>query len=139
MPEEEQKVEKEYLHKLMQIMTKLRSLNKSEDFLKILKKKKLDTRYFTIYFDKNFINLNNNISKYLNISFVMKKKIGNAVTRNKIKRRLKSIVQKILKDKDVINLSYGYVVFGKNSVYKSSFKNIFDETSKTFKKINNYI
>ena len=74
LPEEEQKVEKEYLHKLMQIMTKLRSLNKSEDFLKILKKKKLDTRYFTIYFDKNFINLNNNISKYLNISFVMKKK-----------------------------------------------------------------
>ena len=39
LPEEEQKVEKEYLHKLMQIMTKLRSLNKSEDFLKILKKK----------------------------------------------------------------------------------------------------
>ena len=69
----------------------------------------------------------------------MKKKIGNAVKRNKIKRILKSIVQKILKDKEVINLSYGYVVFGKNSVYKSSFKNIFDETSKTFKKINNYI
>ena len=66
-------------------MIKFKSLNRSKDFLKILKKKKLNTKYFTIYFDKNLTNLN----KQLNISFVMKKKIGNAVTRNTIKRRLK--------------------------------------------------
>ena len=66
-------------------MIKFKSSNRSEDFLKILKKRKINTKYFTIYFDKNLINLN----KYLNISFVMKKNLGNAVTRNKIKRKLK--------------------------------------------------
>ena len=66
-------------------MTKLKSLNRSKDFIKILKKEKLNTKYFTIYFSKN----SKNFSKYLNISFVMKKKIGNAVKRNKIRRKLK--------------------------------------------------
>ena len=61
-------------------MIKFKSLNRNKDFLKILKKKKINTKYYTIYFDRNSKNLN----KYLNISFVMKKKIGNAVTRNKI-------------------------------------------------------
>ena len=74
-------------------MIKFKSLNRSKDFLKILKKKKLNTKYFTIYFDKNL----KNFSKYLNISFVMKKNIGNAVIRNRIKRKLKYAVQKIYK------------------------------------------
>ena len=89
--EEEQKVEKKFRLKLSSKMIKFKSLNRSKDFLKILKKKKLNTKYYTIYFDKN----SKNINKYLNISFVMKKKIGNAVTRNKIKRKLKYAVQKI--------------------------------------------
>ena len=70
-------------------MIKFKSLKSSKDFVKILKKSKLNTRYFTIYFDKNSTNFN----KYLNISFVMKKNIGNAVTRNRIKRKLKYAVQ----------------------------------------------
>ena len=39
-------------------MIKFKSLNKSKDFLKILKKKKLNTKYFTIYFSKNLKNIN---------------------------------------------------------------------------------
>ena len=113
-------------------MTKLKSLNHSKDFIKILKKEKLNTKYFTIYFSKN----SKNFSKYLNISFVMKKKIGNAVTRNKIKRKLKNAVQKVLRGKDLINLDYTYVVFGKNNVYKDNFGSILHEMNKTFKKIN---
>ena len=113
-------------------MTKLKSLNRSKDFIKILKKEKLNTKYFTIYFSKN----SKNFSKYLNISFVIKKKIGNAVTRNKIKRKLKNAVQKVLRGKDLINLDYTYVVFGKNNVYKDNFGSILHEMNKTFKKIN---
>ena len=78
-------------------MIKFKSLNQSKDFLRILKKKRLNTKYFTIYFDKNLRNLKKDFNKYLNISFVMKKNIGNAVTRNKIKRKLRYAVQKILK------------------------------------------
>ena len=131
MQEEEQRVEKKYQLKLSSQMIKFKSLNRSKDFLKILKKKKLNTKYYTIYFDKN----SKNINKYLNISFVMKKKIGNAVTRNKIKRKLKYAVQKILSKNKLIDLNYTYVIFGKNNVYKDKFADVLDEVNETFKKI----
>ena len=67
----------------------------------------------------------------------MKKKIGNAVTRNKIKRKLKYAVQKISKESSLIDLSCTYVIFGKNNVYKDKFSNIFNEVNETFKKIKN--
>ena len=112
-------------------MIKFKSLNSSKDFVKILKKKRLNTKYFTVYFDRN----SKNIDKYLNISFVMKKKVGNAVIRNKIKRKLKYAVQKIIKEKQLIDLDYTYVIFGKNNVYKDKFANVLEEVNKTFKKI----
>jgi len=113
-------------------MIKFRSLNQSKDFLKILKKKRENTKYFTIYFGKNF---KNNSNKYLNISFVIKKNVGNAVTRNKIKRKLKYAVQKISRERQLIDLNYTYVIFGKNNVYKDKFVNVLKEVSKIFKKI----
>ena len=116
-------------------MIKFKSLNQSKDFLRILKKKRLNTKYFTIYFDKNLRDLKKDFNKYLNISFVMKKNIGNAVTRNKIKRKLRYAVQKILKEKQLIDLNYTYVIFGKNNVYKDKFVNILNEVNKTFKRI----
>ena len=112
-------------------MIKFKSLNRNKDFVKILKKKRLNTKYFTIFFDKNLTNFN----KYLNISFVMKKNVGNAVRRNKIKRKLKAAVQKILKEKQVLDLNYTYVILGKNNVYKDKFPFIFREASNVFKRI----
>ena len=61
---------------------KIVSLSKNEDFKLILSGKKISNKYLTIFF-KKLSDKNNNS---LNISFVTKKKIGNAVTRNKIKR-----------------------------------------------------
>ena len=113
-------------------MIKFKSLNQSKDFLKILKKKKINTKYFTVYFDKNF---NNNSNKLLNISFVMKKNVGNAVIRNKIKRKLKYAIQKITKEKKLIDLNYTYIIFGKNNVYKDKFAFVLDDVNETFKKI----
>ena len=113
-------------------MIKFKSLNQSKEFLKILKKKRLNTKYFTIYFDKNF---KNGFNKYLNISFVMKKDVGNAVIRNKIKRKLKYAIQKISKEKKLIDLNYTYVIFGKNNVYKDKFANVLSEVNETFEKI----
>ena len=129
--EEEQRGEKDYLLKLNSQMIKFKSLNQSKDFIKILKKKRFNTKYFTIYFDKNLKKFN----KYLNISFVMKKKIGNAVIRNKVKRKLKYAVQKISCDSRLIDTNYTYVIFGKNNVYKDKFVNVLNEVSETFKKI----
>ena len=116
-------------------MIKFKSLNRSKDFLEILKKKRINTKYFTIFFNKNSRNFKKDLNKYLNISFVMKKNIGNAVTRNKIKRKLKSAVQEISKKKQIIDLNCTYVIFGKNNVYKDKFPLILGEVKDVFKKI----
>ena len=116
-------------------MIKFKSLNKSDQFLKILKKKKINTKYFSIYFGKNSNSIKKNGNKNLNVSFVMKKNIGNAITRNRIKRKLKAAVQKILNKDHLINLNYTYVIFGKNNVYKEKFTHILNETNESFKKI----
>jgi len=100
-----------------------------------LKKKRLNTKYFTIYFEKNPKRIKINVRKILNISFVMKKTIGNAVKRNKIKRKLKAAVQKTLQEKQLLDLNYTYVIFGKNNVYKDQFPLVFSEVNDVFKKI----
>ena len=46
------------------------------------------------------------------------KKVGNAVKRNRIKRRLKSTVQKLLKVNSAINSNYTYIIFGIRKVYE---------------------
>ena len=65
----------------------------------------------------------------------MKKNLGNAVTRNRIKRKLKSAVLKISREKQLIDLNYTYVIFGKNNVYKDKFANVLGEVNETFKRI----
>ena len=113
LQEEELKVEKQFQHKLK--MVKLESLKKSNQFVKVLKEKRFHSNYFSIFAAKNFYKptFKNNLL----ISFVMKKKIGNAVKRNKIRRKLKAIVQKLLKKRGAINRDYTYIVFGKSNAY----------------------
>ena len=126
--DEELKVEKRFLLK----MVKLISLKKSDHFRKALKEKKVHTDFFSIFASKNFL------EKYKNdllISFVMKKKIGNAVKRNRIRRKLKAIVIKMLKIKGAINLNYTYIVFGKTKAYFAKHEELFEEMLKGFKKI----
>ena len=119
-------------------MIKFKSLTQNKEFLEILKKKRIHTKYFTIYFNKNTKNFKKDINKYINISFVAKKSIGNAIQRNKIKRKLKFAVQKIIKEKQPLDLNYTYVVFGKNNVYRDKFKYVFGEINETFRKIKNF-
>ena len=71
----------------------------------------------------------------LSVSFVMKKKIGNAVKRNRIKRKLKAIIMKISKIKGAIKMNYTYIIIGKNKAYKVEHKKLFDEMCKTFEKV----
>ena len=114
-------------------MIKLKNLESDFQFKKLLTQKKIITDYFSIYFGKNLSRENNN---KLNISFVMKKKIGNSVIRNKIKRRLRSAIQKRLKDKKFIDVNYSYIVFGKSKTFTEKYSIISDALDKTFSKIN---
>ena len=109
---------------------KISSLSKSEDFRNILKGKKLANRYFTIFFKK----LVNRENKELNMSIVTKKKLGNAVKRNKIKRRLKNIVNQFLKI-SIINLNYSYLIIAKKEIINAPFSDIRDTLFKDYKKI----
>ena len=114
-------------------MVKLESLKKSNQFKKVLKEKKVHSEYFSIFAAKNFYK--HKYKTNLLISFIMKKKIGNAVKRNRIKRRLKSIVHKLLKRNSVINLNYTYVIFGKEKVYKEENDSLFENMKKSFKRM----
>ena len=114
-------------------MIKLKNLKSDFQFKRLLSQKKIHTDYFSVYFGKNFTKENNN---KLNISFIMKKKVGNSVVRNKIKRRLRSVIQKNLKSKKFIDINYSYIIFGKSKVFTEKYSTFSDELDKTFSKIN---
>ena len=114
-------------------MTKLKSLKKNNHFKLALKEKKVHSDFFSIFAAKNFIPSKN--KNLLHISFVMKKKIGNAVKRNKIRRKLKAIVYKLLKIKGAINSNYTYIVFGKSNAYAEKQSILMPAMIKSFNKI----
>ena len=114
-------------------MVKLESLKKSNQFRKALKEKKIHTDYFSLFAAKNFFNPKQKSN--LLISFVMKKKIGNAVKRNKIRRKLKAIVQKLTKKKGAINKDYTYIVFGKSNAYTQKHDVLLQSMEKSFSEI----
>ena len=114
-------------------MVKLESLKKSYQFKKALKEKKIHTDYFSLFAAKNFFNPKQKTN--LLISFVMKKKIGNAVKRNKIRRKLKAIVQKLLKKRGAINKDYTYIVFGKSNAYTQKHNILLPLMEKSFSKL----
>tara|TARA_Y100001970_G_C13519950_1_gene502472 strand:+ start:63 stop:425 length:363 start_codon:yes stop_codon:yes gene_type:complete len=118
-------------------MIKLQSLKKNSHFETVLKHKVVNSDLYAIYRTKNFIKKSKETKK-LYISFVMKKKIGNAVKRNRIRRRLKSIVQKLLKINSLINLNYTYVIFGKERAYKENHDSLFEKMKKSFKRMNGH-
>ena len=114
-------------------MVKVESLKKSNQFRKALKEKKIHTDYFSIFAAKNFFKAKHKAN--LLISFVMKKKISNAVKRNKIRRKLKAIVQKLLKKKGAINKDYTYIVFGKSNAYAQKHDILLPLMEKSFSKL----
>ena len=109
---------------------KILSLSKNEDFKSLLKGKKISNKYLTIFF-KNLSNKSNN---YLNISFVTQKKLGNAVKRNKIKRRLRNIMSQIIQISK-INFNYSYLIIAKKSIINARFVDIKETIIKDYKKI----
>ena len=112
------------------MIKKILSLSKNEDFKSIITGRKVSNKYLTIFFKK----LSNKNNKNLNISFVAQKKIGNAVKRNKIKRRLRNIMNDALK-KINIKMEYSYLIISKRNVFDGEFSDIKETVIKDFKKI----
>ena len=114
-------------------MIRLESLKKSDHFKLVLKGKKIHTNFYSIFATKNFLKLKKN---RLLISFITKKKIGNAVKRNRIRRKLKAITVKILKIKGAININYTYIIICKTKSYTEKHDKILLEMQNSFKKLN---
>ena len=106
---------------------KLLSLSKNEDFKSLLKSKKISNKYLTIFFKV----LSDKSTNNLNISFVAQKKLGNAVIINKVKRRLKNIMNNTIK----INLKYSYLFIAKKSILDGNFFDIKETILEDLKKI----
>ena len=111
--------------------SKIVALSKNEDFKNLLKKKKISNKYITLFFgsleDKN--------NKKLNISFVAKKKlIRGAVKRNKVKRRLRNIINEASKNISM-NFNYSYLVIAKITMLNNEYQVIKDTLFQDFKKI----
>jgi len=110
--------------------SKISSLSKSEDFKNLLNGKRISNPYSTIFFKK----ISSKSSKLLNVSFVAKKKIGNAVKRNKIKRRLRNIMNDAIKTINM-NLSYSYLFIAKKNIYDANYKMLKDSILKDLTKV----
>tara|TARA_B100002052_G_scaffold263844_1_gene259295 strand:- start:212 stop:553 length:342 start_codon:yes stop_codon:yes gene_type:complete len=109
---------------------KILSLSKSEDFKNLLNGRKISNPYSTIFFKK----ITSKSNKFLNISFVTKKKIGNAVKRNKIKRRLRNIMNDAIKNINM-NFNYSYLFIAKKNIYDANYKMIKDSILKDLTKV----
>ncbi len=110
--------------------SKIVALSKNQDFKNLLKERKISNKYLTIFFGK----LSNKDNKKLNISFVAKKKLGNAVNRNKIKRRLRNIINEAVK-KISLNFNYSYLVIAKITMLNNKYTIIKDTLFADFKRI----
>jgi ribonuclease P protein component len=111
--------------------SKIVALSKNDDFKNLLKKKKISNKYATIFFGT----LNDKDNKKLNISFVTKKKqIKNSVKRNKVKRRLKNIMNEVVQ-KITINFNYSYLVIAKITMLNNEYTIIKETLFQDFKKI----
>ena len=110
--------------------SKITSLSKNIEFKSLLNGKKISNKYSIIFFKK----LSNKNIKKLNVSFVAKKKLGNAVVRNRIKRRLRNIMNEAIK-KININLNYSYLIIAKKMIFEDKYENIKKIFFIDFKKI----
>ena len=76
----------------------------------------------------------NVVNKVPHFGFTITKKIGTAIVRNKIKRRLKSIIRELLKHQDkYFDLSFNYILICKKEIVKVSYNDLGNELMDKFK------
>ena len=112
---------------------KLQTLKHRKDFV-------LSNKFAKKIFSKNFI-----IQKYANsdsidlnlkFGFTATKKIGNAVTRNRAKRRMRALVSRFVKeDINFFDNKSSYVLVAKSSLNKALFINLYSEMQQCLNKL----
>ena len=112
---------------------KLQTLKHRKDFV-------LSNKFAKKIYSKNFI-----IQKYTNsdsidlnlkFGFTATKKIGNAVTRNRAKRRMRALVSRFVQE-DIYSFDNksSYVLVAKSSLNKALFINLYSEMQQSLNKL----
>ena len=101
-------------------MKKIEIIKSSREYTEIINNSKSKkSKYFSIYYRKN-----NDSNRY---GITVPKKTGTAVTRNKIKRRIKNIIDN---NKKVVHNGYDYVIIIKKGTLDLTYKEIENELLK---------
>ena len=108
-------------------MTKLQTIKSSRDFQ--LAKKGLFVRSQSF-----LIQAYRSEEKLIRVGYTVSKQNGNAIIRNKIKRRLRSIMNDIYKQIK-INLNFSYLIIARQNVSKEKFQDIKTQIFKDFERI----
>jgi len=112
---------------------KLQTLKHRKDFVLFNKfAKKIYSKNFIIqkYTNSDSIDLN------LKFGFTATKKIGNAVTRNRAKRRMRALVSRFVKeDINFFDNKSSYVLVAKSSLNKALFINLYSEMQQCLNKL----
>lgn len=105
---------------LLSKMKKIEIIKSSREYTEIINNSKSKkSKYFSIYYRKN-----NDSNRY---GITVPKKTGTAVTRNKIKRRIKNIIDN---NKKVVHNGYDYVIIIKKGILDLTYKEIENELLK---------
>ncbi len=114
------------------IFSSFSMLKKRADFLRIAKSGK---RYYSEHFLVQALP-NDELSGIFRVGYVATRKTGNAVKRNKIKRRLRALVYEY---KDRFIFGYDYVFVARNSLWSVKFEmlhkdfgNVLERITKTY-------
>lgn len=75
----------------------------NQDFQKVIKGKKINSHFFVIYYIKNNIG-------HPRFGIAASKKLGGAVIRVKIRRQVRAMINKNLKENKILNLDYVLIV-----------------------------
>ncbi len=101
-------------------MKKIEIIKSSREYTEIINSSRSKkSKYFSVYYRKN-----NDSNKY---GITVPKKTGTAVTRNKIKRRIKNIIDN---NKKVVHNGYDYVIIVKKGILDLTYKQVEEELLK---------
>ena len=107
-------------------MKKQNIVKKSDDFNRIIKKRQgKASKYFIINKEKNK-------EEKTKFGITFTKHIGNAVTRNKLKRRIKDIIDK---NETIYEKSTTYIIIAKKTTLELTYKELEKELIYLFNKI----
>ena len=107
----------------------LKTIKKRIDFVKVSEKgKKFFTQGFILQKYKRDFSSKENTAR---VGFTITKKIGNAVVRNKIKRRFREIIKEVLNN--YLKKNYDYVIIANKKSLVMNYKELKNDVIKVIK------